>query len=629
MPSAPDLTGTIFDGRYRLTRLLGAGGMGQVYEGVHDTLDQKVAVKVLLPRLALDTKFRERFLREAKAASKVRHPNVVQILDFGETPSGSVYFAMEFLEGRDLRVLLHEEGPLEWSRARHLLVQMTSALAAVHERSIVHRDIKPANFFVTNARGHKEFIKILDFGIAKSAADGGRDNSLTGTGEVFGTAKYMAPEQAFGSSDDLRLDIYSVGIVAYEMLTGRAPFTGATSFDITTQHVNDPPVPPRRLNPRIPRAVEGVILRALAKSPDGRFASMDGLELALESIGAEARPRTQISIDSGAIRAEMGAPTTEVADRFDSNEPLEPLPEPQAKPAAAVVPMAERVTVPEGQRPKFGAAPSTERPVPASPAKVTVEVDAPILLRPMQGAGPLATQQSGGQPSRRGEVGVSVAVGIAVALGVGGLILYSRLFVGSDGLGPKTESSAAVVRPDVQPPRPAPMTQAEAAANEDRAGTDTEATAEPSGVDGGTARPEVADDERAGDGDELTEAPAVVQARPPTRGARGGRGRRAPKQSGEPPAAAEPTPPPARTDASEKARLAKVVARRCKANSPGRPVSMTVVVSSSGEVLDGTIDGGSKQLADCLESAAQTAGEFGPGSTRVVKFKVAFAAEPG
>jgi serine/threonine protein kinase len=268
MSSAQDLRNVTLDGRYRLTRLLGEGGMGQVYEGLHETLDRKVAVKVLLPRYAHDEKFRERFLREAKAASRVRHPNVVQILDFGDTPNGSVYFAMEFLEGRDMQELLDDEGPLSWPRARHMLLQITSALGAAHELRIIHRDIKPANFFIINARGHSEFIKVLDFGIAKIAAEPGSDDksqALTGTGEVFGTAKYMAPEQAFGSSNDPRVDVYSVGIVAYQMLTGMVPFTGVSAFHIITRHVNDPPRPPCEVEPSIPPAVEAVILRALAK----------------------------------------------------------------------------------------------------------------------------------------------------------------------------------------------------------------------------------------------------------------------------------------------------------------------------------------------------------------------------
>jgi len=291
MDAASELTHAVLDGRYRLTRLLGEGGMGQVYEGIHQQLARKIAVKVLLPRYACDAKYRERFLREARATSTVRHPNIVQMLDFGDTPNGSVYFAMEFLEGRDLASLLRDDGILPWPRARHLLLQMMSALGAAHQHNIVHRDVKPGNFFIIDAFGHKEFIKVLDFGIAKIMAgpdDGDRTQAqdLTGTGEIFGTAKYMAPEQAFGESNDPRVDIYSLGVVAYQMLTSDVPFTGGSAYEIITRHVNDPPRAPRTHNPAIPPAAEQVILRALAKRPEDRFSSMDEMWLALSKIPA-------------------------------------------------------------------------------------------------------------------------------------------------------------------------------------------------------------------------------------------------------------------------------------------------------------------------------------------------------
>ncbi|MEM9460927.1 MAG: serine/threonine-protein kinase [Myxococcota bacterium] len=291
MSNAHDLTGVTLDKRYRLTRLMGEGGMGQVYEGTHEILDHQVAVKVLLPRFAHDATFRERFLREAKAASKVRHPNVVQIIDFGDTPNNSVYFVMEFLEGRDLEEMLDESGPLPWPRAQPLLLQITSALAAAHEHRIIHRDVKPANCFVTHTQDEQERVKLLDFGIAKITADpndqgNSRAKNLTGTGEVFGTARYMAPEQADGASNnDPRIDVYSVGVMAYEMLTGRVPFDGPSTFQILTKHVNDSPRPPRELNPQIPAEVEALILRALAKRPDDRFGSMAEMAHVIHEIG--------------------------------------------------------------------------------------------------------------------------------------------------------------------------------------------------------------------------------------------------------------------------------------------------------------------------------------------------------
>ncbi|MCA9709538.1 MAG: protein kinase, partial [Myxococcales bacterium] len=322
MHSALDLTDTLLDGRYRLTRLMGEGGMGQVYEGIHEQLARKIAVKVLLPRFAYDLKFRERFLREARATSKIRHPNIVQLVDFGATPNGSVYFAMEFLEGRDLSSLLRDEGHLSWPRARHLLLQMISALGAAHQHEIVHRDVKPGNFFIIDAFGHKEFIKVLDFGIAKITSTPSENRTLaqnlTGTGEIFGTAKYMAPEQAFGESNDLRVDIYSLGVVAYQMLTGDVPFTGDSAFEIITRHVNEPPRAPRMLVPSIPMAVEQVILRAIAKRPEDRFSSMEQMRMALADIpsdGDTAHGIPSFPGDSASARPAPGRPVVRLTER--------------------------------------------------------------------------------------------------------------------------------------------------------------------------------------------------------------------------------------------------------------------------------------------------------------------------
>ncbi len=266
--------------------------MGEVYEGVDETLDSKVAVKVLLSRLALDASFKRRFFQEARAACKVKHPNVVQIMDFGESEDGSVFFVMEFLEGLDLHQLLHREGPMPWPRARHILLQIASAIGATHDCNIVHRDIKPSNFFIQEARGFRDFIKLLDFGIAKQGSEpeggGGHDLGLTRTGEMFGTAKYMAPELAYGPSSDPRIDVYAVGVVAYEMLTGGVPFTGTTAFEILKKHVDEEPRPLSMANPLIPDEVEAMVMKALAKDPNDRFASMDDMEEAIDSIGENA-----------------------------------------------------------------------------------------------------------------------------------------------------------------------------------------------------------------------------------------------------------------------------------------------------------------------------------------------------
>lgn len=297
MPTHDELVGTIIGGAYRLTRRLGEGGMGTVYEAQHLRLGGKVAIKILSPQYTADPKFRDRFKREARSASQIRHPNVVQITDFGETPSGSPFFAMELLEGRDLHAILREHAPLplEWPRARHLLAQAADALVAAHRCGVVHRDVKPANIFVLEGAGVKDFVKLLDFGIAKilataPTADSALVKNLTGTGEIFGTAKYMAPEQAYGASDDPRVDVYSLGVVAYELLTGRVPFTGQGSFEIITRHVYEAPRPLRELRPEVPVELESVVLRAMAKQPDDRFSTMEAFVEALRAVVVEPAP---------------------------------------------------------------------------------------------------------------------------------------------------------------------------------------------------------------------------------------------------------------------------------------------------------------------------------------------------
>lgn len=289
----------VVGGCYRLTRQLGRGGMGTVYEAQHLRLGGKVAIKILSPQFANDPRFRARFKREARAASKIRHPNVVQITDYGETPSGSVFFAMELLEGRDLHAILRERiEPLPWPRARHLLAQAADGLAAAHAQGIIHRDVKPANVFVLQGEGIRDFVKILDFGIAKIFAPYTEDSvlikNLTTTGEVFGTAKYMAPEQVHGKSNDARMDMYALGVVAYEILTGRVPFNGRSAYEIIAHHMRDAPPSLRAQQPSIPAALEAVILRALQKQPDDRFATMEAFAWALRAFDESSDASTNV-----------------------------------------------------------------------------------------------------------------------------------------------------------------------------------------------------------------------------------------------------------------------------------------------------------------------------------------------
>jgi serine/threonine protein kinase len=315
-----DLSGTTLDGRYMLVRRLGEGAMGTVYVANHHTLDQPVAVKMLHPWLAAEPKHRERFMREARAASRIEHPNVVELLEVGTTPEGSVYLVMELLQGHDLRAILRRDGPLPWARARHYLLQATAALREAHRQGVIHRDIKPANCFVCDADdGRAERMKLLDFGIAKLGEDPSASQSssagkrLTQTGELVGTLAYLAPEFAEGKPASVFTDMYALGIMAYELLTGDVPFRGKNEFQVLARHLNEPPVRPRMLVPTLPEAAEALVLTLLAKRPELRFESMEDVEHALMAIAPDGS-------DGGAsLRRENSGPL--VVRRRDASGP--------------------------------------------------------------------------------------------------------------------------------------------------------------------------------------------------------------------------------------------------------------------------------------------------------------------
>lgn len=261
--------------------------MGEVYLAEHTDIEKPVAIKVLGPDLAMRRELVERFIREAKASSKIRHPHVVDITDFGYTDDGVPYFVMEYLEGEGLAQLLRRERPLTWERARDFSLQICKALQAAHEQGIYHRDVKPDNCFVVQRGERRDFIKVLDFGIAKVVDHDDASSPLTQTGVLMGTAAYMSPEQAQSFPVDARADVYSVGVMLYEMLTGRVPFEAPSYFGVLTKHVTALPPAFAEIDPKLdlPNGVETLVGRALAKKPDERFASASALADALTSVG--------------------------------------------------------------------------------------------------------------------------------------------------------------------------------------------------------------------------------------------------------------------------------------------------------------------------------------------------------
>jgi serine/threonine-protein kinase len=264
---------TLIDGRYRVAHRLGSGGMADVWCAEDEQLGRRVALKLLAGRFAEDDAFRERFRREAQAAAGLQHPNIVGIFDRGEW-DGTPYIAMEFISGPTLKQLVREAGPLEPGRAIDLTIQVLRALRYAHKHGIVHRDIKPQNVILDEEGA----AKVADFGIAHAGA-----SELTETGSIVGTAQYLSPEQAQGQPVSPRSDLYSVGIVLYELLTGRPPFEASSPVTVALKQVSERPVPPSQLHPGISPALESVVLRALEKDPARRFADADEFIAALEA----------------------------------------------------------------------------------------------------------------------------------------------------------------------------------------------------------------------------------------------------------------------------------------------------------------------------------------------------------
>ena len=288
------MLGRTIASNYEIVELLGEGAMGRVYKARQISLDKPVAVKVLHKHLAADPKVTKRFHREARAASRLSHPNSLSIIDFGEDDDGTLYIAMELLDGDDLLTIIENDAPLTPQRIFDLLRQVLSALDTAHHSGIIHRDLKPENVVVLEAPSGEEHVKVCDFGIAKiQEAEGG--SAITVTGFVCGTPEYMAPEQARGEELDPRADIYAAGCMLYQMMTGELPFRAESALGIITKHLTETPIPPRERKPEwnIPRSLETVCMKAMSKDREQRYsdaASMSkALEEAVEALGARAR----------------------------------------------------------------------------------------------------------------------------------------------------------------------------------------------------------------------------------------------------------------------------------------------------------------------------------------------------
>jgi tRNA A-37 threonylcarbamoyl transferase component Bud32 len=307
-PADPYL-GRIFQQKFLIQSVLGQGAMGRVYLAEHVALGKAVCIKILHPHLSGDESLARRFHREARAASKLSHPNSIAIIDFGQAEDGTLFIAMEYLPGRDLRRVIREEFPIPPQRIVKILGQVLSALEEAHAQGVIHRDLKPENIMISETRTEKDLVKVLDFGIAKIQEPGPEGGTLTVAGLVCGTPEYMAPEQARGDPLDARVDLYAVGVILYQMLTGELPFKAESALATVTKHLTEEPIPPRERRPdlTIDPELEAICLQAMSKDREKRFASAATMKAALEAAGTGVRPPGVVAAAPAAAPAGDGS----------------------------------------------------------------------------------------------------------------------------------------------------------------------------------------------------------------------------------------------------------------------------------------------------------------------------------
>jgi serine/threonine-protein kinase len=308
---APDnLSGREIAGRYRINKKLGEGGMGAVYRGEQISLKRSVAVKLLRPELSQNQMILQRFNAEAQAVAKLSHPNTVNIYDFGQDSDGTLFIAMEYIEGKSLREAIQQEGPFSVTRALAIALQVAAALSDAHAQGIVHRDLKPDNVMLQARGKQKDVVRVLDFGIAK-LRDENRSTqaAMTQQGDMLGTPQYMAPEQIKGEAIDGRTDVYALGCMIYEMVTARLPFEGTTIMAMLSKHLVEDPIPPTQRRPELnlPPALDQLILQAMQKEPKDRAANMEAFADQMGALLGQLPPDPNSMNRSGALSMQQGA----------------------------------------------------------------------------------------------------------------------------------------------------------------------------------------------------------------------------------------------------------------------------------------------------------------------------------
>ena len=305
----PAMIGRTISGKYKIEKFLGGGAMGAVYKARFAALEKNVAVKVMHRAVAADANFVGRFHREAKAASRLDHPNSMRVIDFGEEPDGLLYIAMEYVEGRDLYRVIHDDWPISNADVGDIVMQALAAIAVAHEMGVIHRDLKPENLMMLRQKNDDEkeayVVKVCDFGIAKITEKDDETKpagqKLTTQGLVVGTPEYMSPEQARGEKLDPRSDIYSMGIILYQLLTGRTPFTGDNALAVVLKHITEAPAAPSVHYPSVHKGLEAVTLKAIAKNPNDRFDSARAMRSAIRE-ALDGRPAP---VDIAAVTLEQ------------------------------------------------------------------------------------------------------------------------------------------------------------------------------------------------------------------------------------------------------------------------------------------------------------------------------------
>lgn len=329
-PAVDPLLGRVINGRFRVLSVIARGGMGKVYRAEQAPLGRVVALKVLNPNYSgeNDPEFHKRFLLEASIVARLSHTNTVTLYDYGQSDDGVYFMAMEYLEGRTLHRMLRDEAPLDHARALHIALQVCRSLREAHGHGVIHRDLKPANIFLIRRDDDADFVKVLDFGLVKLTDDGGE--SLTQTGLFMGSPKYMAPEQIRGERVSAATDVYALGVILFEMLTGRVPFDKPNSVNLLMAHVSEPVPALSEANPgvSVPAAVEELVYRCLSKNPDDRFASMDELIAQIKRVAAGA-------LGVGALLSGTGEFAQLGVQALSSGEQLARASTPPAMPAAS------------------------------------------------------------------------------------------------------------------------------------------------------------------------------------------------------------------------------------------------------------------------------------------------------